>query len=178
MDWVIVGELALKWAVPFALAALVSLIVAKMAQPKEDLSIGAHQRKLKEWEDFAKESDVHEMLCGQNFNKLREESDLMDNKILTKLDELKVDVDNIKTTVDKNRQETNKNIDAVRQGVLDAHLQNLIASCQKFIKRGFITPTELMQYNERLGIYHRLGGNGHMDPWDERIKALPVHDGQ
>ena len=178
MDWNYILELAIKWAVPFLLAGLVSWIVAKAARPKEDLSVGAHQRLLKQWEELAKESNVHEQLCGQNFEKIRKESETMDKQILDKLEQLNTSLDDVKTTMDKNRKASKHEIDVVRQGVLDAHLQNLIASCRQFIKKGYITPAELIQYNERLAIYHRLGGNGHMDPWDERIKALPVREAE
>jgi len=36
-----------------------------------------------------------------------------------------------------------KSIDLIQKGVLDAHLQNLIATCEVYIKRGYITPVEL-----------------------------------
>jgi len=73
-------------------------------------------------------------------------------------------------------KDSKKDARLLQRGVLDLHLQNLIAACKVYIERGYITPIELMQYNERLTLYHNLGGNGHMDVWDERIRALPLHD--
>jgi len=64
-------------------------------------------------------------------------------------------------------------MDNLRLGVLDAHLQGLVNTCEEYIKRGYITMVELQSYQERLNVYHKLGGNGHMDIWDEKIRALP-----
>ena len=61
----------------------------------------------------------------------------------------------------------------IKQGVQDAHLQNLIATCQVYIKRGYITPAEFETYQGRYKLYKDLGGNGHMEPWNAKICALP-----
>jgi len=61
----------------------------------------------------------------------------------------------------------------IQEGVRDAHLQNLIATCEIYIKRGYITSTELDVYQSRYKLYKELGGNGHMEPWDAKIRALP-----
>lgn len=39
-----------------------------------------------------------------------------------------------------------KNIDVMREGILDAHLINLIYTCENYIRRGYITPGELDRY--------------------------------
>jgi len=57
--------------------------------------------------------------------------------------------------------------------VQDAHLQNLIATCQVYIKRGYITTAEFETYQARYQLYKDLGGNGHMEPWNAKICALP-----
>ena len=64
-------------------------------------------------------------------------------------------------------------MELIQEGVLDAHLQNLIGTCETYIKRGYITATELDAYQSRYNLYKKLGGNGHMEPWDNAIKRLP-----
>ena len=64
-------------------------------------------------------------------------------------------------------------MELIQEGVLDAHLQNLIGTCETYIKRGYITATELDAYQSRYNLYKKLGGNGHMEPWDAKICALP-----
>lgn len=93
---------------------------------------------------------------------VKKESDVMDNKILDKLNDV---VGEIKS-IDKRLEKTNENLDSVRQGVLDGHLRRLVSSCEIYLKRGYITPDELKDYNSRLEIYHNLGGNGHMTIWN------------
>jgi len=86
--------------------------------------------------------------------------------------DLQLSVQEIRADMAENKKDAN----LLRRGVLDLHLHNLIETCKVYIERGYITPIELMQYNERLTLYHSLGGNGHMDVWDERVRALPLHD--
>ena len=169
----LVLETFIKWVIPFICIAIIGLITAYLINP---LKSGTAQARKKEWEDIAKSSNVHEQICGKYFESIKQESQQMDTQILNKLNDLvstwKKDFKSLRDQQIKNAEE----IDAVRQGVLDAHLQNLIASCNTFIEHGYITHAELIQYNERLSIYHKLGGNGHMDIWDERIKSLPIHN--
>lgn len=166
-------ETFVKWIIPFICAAIVGLIAARLINP---IKKGNDQQKKEEWERIARSSNVHEEICGKHFAKIQEQSNAMDTQILAKLNAMdekwQTDISALHNQQLKNAEE----IDAVRQGVLDAHLQNLITACNTFIEHGYITHAELIQYNQRLAVYHKLGGNGHMDLWDERIRALPVHN--
>ena len=96
-----------------------------------------------------------------------------DKEILDQIGELSK---NIKEQNESNKMynaKVDKSIGLIQQGVQDAHLQNLIATCQIYIKRGYITTAEFETYRARYQLYKDLGGNGHMEPWDAKICALP-----
>lgn len=166
-------ETILKWLIPFVCAGLISWITVKVVNPLKKQS---EQEKIAEWEATARKTNIHHEIFDKYTDDLRHESQAMDTKIFEKLETLEKRWDLRMDQLGAQQLQNAKDLDAVRQGVLDAHLQNLISSCQVYIQRGYITPAELIQYNERLGIYKRLGGNGHMDAWDDRVKALPCHD--
>lgn len=165
-------ETVLKWVIPFICSGIVAILAYRLAQPKEDLKEGRKARKLKEWEEQARKSSVHQEICGKMLDTVKKESDLMDTKILNKLEEVATEIRGVQSKVDK----TNDDLDNVRQGVLDGHLRRLQGSCEIYLKRGYITPDELKDYNSRLEIYHKLGGNGHMEIWNKKIMDLPCHD--
>ena len=96
-----------------------------------------------------------------------------DQKIMEKIDKLSIAIDNQNESNKAYHNQVEKSINLIREGVRDAHLQNLIATCEQYIKRGYITATELDVYQSRYKLYKELGGNGHMEPWDAKIKALP-----
>lgn len=64
-------------------------------------------------------------------------------------------------------------IDALREGILSAHFNTLLNKSMKFVKRGWISVEELELYEEELEIYKHLKGNGHMDSWVAKVRALP-----
>ena len=64
-------------------------------------------------------------------------------------------------------------IDALREGVLSSHFNALRKESIRYIERGYIYPDELQLYEEELGTYVRLGGNGHMDGWKAKVMTLP-----
>lgn len=165
----VILELILKWLVPFVCVALAGYIGTRIKKGNKSI-------RKEEWEAIAKESNVHEQICGKHFEAIQKESKEMDDKILDALKDFKKEFDKVHLDAEENRKELRKDLDVVRKGVLDAHLQNLIATCKVYIQRGYITPSELEAYNERLNTYHALGGNGHMGPWDARIQSLPCHD--
>ena len=96
-----------------------------------------------------------------------------DQKIMEKIDKLSTAIDNQNDSNKAYYNKVDKSINLIQEGVRDAHLQNLIATCEQYIKRGYITSTELDVYQGRYKLYKELGGNGHMEPWDAKIKALP-----
>lgn len=132
---------------------------------------------------MARESEVMNEKCACQVKTMSEAIDKkfeqaeaayksVDQEILLAVKDLQVSVKEIREDMADNKRDSR----LLQRGVLDLHLANLIAACEVYIARGYITPIELMQYNERLTLYHQLGGNGHMDIWDERIRALPLHD--
>lgn len=184
VTWTLVLETLVKWGIPVIAAALIGFIVKKVIDPnKQDRQAGRKARKQREWDDMARESEVMNEKCAcqvktmseaidKKFEQAEAASNRVDNEILLAVKDLQLSVKEIREDMAENKRDAK----LLQKGVLDLHLQNLITACKVYIERGYITPIELMQYNERLTLYHNLGGNGHMDVWDERVRALPLHD--
>lgn len=64
-------------------------------------------------------------------------------------------------------------IQALQKGVLSSHFNMLLNKSMTYIKRGWISVEELNLYEEELGVYKDLHGNGHLDPWIEKVRRLP-----
>lgn len=172
----LVLETFIKWIIPFLCVALVSFITYLIARPKKVYKKGAELTALEEWENLARKSDLHEQLCGKHIAKLQANSQAMDQQILNKLEILSNTIEYNKNEAIAERKTLEKNLDVMREGILDAHLINLIYTCENYIRRGYITPGELDRYKQRLDLYHKLGGNGHMNYWDDMINHLPHSD--
>lgn len=180
----LVLETLIKWGIPVIAAGLLGWFIKKIIDPKKrDQAIGVQTRKQREWDEAARNSDVLNAKCAlqiqnmsaaidKKFEQAEAASQQIDNEILAVVKDLKVSVTEIRSDL-KDQKESQA---LLQEGVLDLHLHNLIGACKVYIERGYITPIELMQYNERLSLYHKLGGNGHMEIWDERIRALPLHE--
>ena len=169
-------ELFLKWVVPFLCMAVVSWVTYLIAKPKKIYKKGAEAMALEEWEELAKKSNLLGQFCSQNIAKLQADSEAMDEKILNKLESLSNTIECNKHEAVQKQEAFERNLDVMREGILDAHLINLIYTCENYIRRGYITPGELDRYKQRLTLYHKLGGNGHMDYWDDMINHLPHSD--
>lgn len=184
VTWALVLETLVKWGIPVIAAAIIGFIVKRVIDPKkQDNAAGAKLRRQQAWDDAARASSVLEEKCAvqikdmntaidTKFEQAQAANRAIDEEILVAVKDLQLSVQEIRADMAENKKDAN----LLRRGVLDLHLHNLIETCQVYIERGYITPIELMQYNERLTLYHSLGGNGHMDVWDERVRALPLHD--
>ena len=64
-------------------------------------------------------------------------------------------------------------IETLREGILSSHFNMLLNKSMKYVKRGWITVEELELYEEELEVYKNLKGNGHMDAWIAKVRALP-----
>ena len=115
---------------------------------------------------------VMEEAIDKKFEQAQAKNKEVDDQILLAVTDLQKSIAEIRVEMKDDRHDRQ----LTKSGILDLHLQNLIQACKVYIERGYITPIELMQYNERMTLYHNLGGNGHMDVWDERIRALPLHE--
>ena len=115
---------------------------------------------------------IMEEAIDKKFEQAQAANKQVDDEILVAVKDLQKSVAEIRAEMKDDRHDRK----LTKSGILDLHLQNLIQACKVYIERGYITPIELMQYNERMTLYHNLGGNGHMDVWDERIRALPLRE--
>ena len=166
-----IGALILKWAVPFICAGIVAFITYLLAKPKLIYKKGSEAQQLEEWNTLAGKSQMAKDMqcCKEKLGNIEAESKTSDAQILNSLTTLELSVNNINTKLDAQQHQ----IDHMREGVLDAHLQNLIETCKQYIARGYITPLEFDHYNTRLDVYYKLGGNGHMDNWNKLMMQLP-----
>lgn len=64
-------------------------------------------------------------------------------------------------------------IASLREGILSSHFNLLLNKSMDYIKRGWISVEELELYEEELIVYKKLGGNGHLDPWIDKVRKLP-----
>lgn len=169
-----VGALVLKWVVPFVCAGIVAFITFLLAKPKLIYKKGTEAQQLDEWNTLAAKSQMAKDMscCKEKLSNIESESKTSDAQILNALTSLELSVGTINNKLDKQQTE----IDNMREGVLDAHLQNLIETCKVYVARGYVTPLEFDHYNTRLDVYYKLGGNGHMDNWNKLMMQLPKHE--
>lgn len=125
---------------------------------------------------MAQRSHIHQQLCGKQFEQLRDQAEKTDHEIIKKLDYLEQKIEKNQKQTEQYEKQVEAQLNLLREGVLDSHLVNLIQTCENYIRRGYITPDELDRYKQRLILYHKLGGNGHMDYWDDQINKLPHMD--
>lgn len=174
ISWALVLETAVKWLIPAICVAIVGLVTAHFIKPFKK---GNAAKQQEEWDEHFKVSQEpkkmgdHEQ--GLLETKLSHQVMEADQKIMEKIDKLSTSIDEQNLTNKAYHEKVDKSINLIQEGVRDAHLQNLIATCEQYIRRGYITSTELDVYQSRYKLYKELGGNGHMEPWDAKIKALP-----
>ena len=163
-------ETALKWAIPALCVAIIGVITAKIIKPIQKQNAAQEQA---DWDEHMRQSTVPQTFCDQTYDRLRQESDQKDQEIINKIDKLCNTIDSHNNETIAYRKTNDKQIELIQEGVRDVHLQNLIHTCETYIKRGYITSAEREIYQQRYKLYKSLGGNGHMEPWDAKIQALP-----
>lgn len=163
-------ETIVKWLIPAICAGLLALFISHLVKP---FKAGSQLQIRQAWEQNYRESEEPKKVIEQIKKDLTEITSHADQAIINKIDNLNKEILDQKEISKKYHDDVDKSIKLVRDGVCDAHLQNLISTCEVYIKRGYITATELDAYQNRYNLYKALGGNGHMEPWDAKIKALP-----
>ena len=174
VTWAMILETIIKWLIPVVCVAIVGVITAHFVKPFRK---GNETTRQEEWDRHFNASQEPRKMGDEEITKVREELKKTvtdaDQEILQKISELN---NNINAQNESNKayhEKVDKSIGLIQQGVQDAHLQNLIATCQTYIRRGYITSAEFETYQARYKLYKDLGGNGHMEPWDAKIQALP-----
>ena len=163
-------ETIVKWLIPAICAGLLALFISHLVKPYK---AGSQLQERQAWDQNYRESEEPKKVIEQVKKDLAEITSHADEAIINKIDDLNKEILDQKAISKKYHDDVDKSIKLVRDGVRDAHLQNLISTCEVYIKRGYITATELDAYQNRYNLYKELGGNGHMEPWDAKIKALP-----
>lgn len=174
ISWALVLETALKWLIPAICVAIVGLVTAHFIKPFKK---GNEAKQQEEWDKHFNASQEPKKMGDKEIEQvkkeLRDAVNEADQEILKQIKDLSTSITTKSENDTKYHQKVDKTINLIQEGVRDAHLQNLIATCEGYIKRGYITPTELDVYQGRYKLYKDLGGNGHMEPWDAKVKALP-----
>lgn len=174
VTWAMVLETAIKWLIPALCVAIVGLVASHIIKPYKK---GNDAKQQEQWDARFRASHEPKTMGDTEMKKMKEEITSVvtaaDNKILEKIGELTNSIDAQNKSNKEYHSRVDKSINLIQQGVQDAHLQNLIATCQVYIKRGYITTAEFETYQSRYQLYKDLGGNGHMEPWNAKICALP-----
>ena len=174
ISWAMVLETAVKWLIPAICVAIVGLITAHFIKPFKKGNAATQQE---EWDQHFRTSQEPKTMGDREQGILEERITKhitdADQKIMEKIDKLSTVINNQNESNKVYNEKVDKSITLIQEGVRDAHLQNLITTCEQYIKRGYITPTELDVYQSRYKLYKELGGNGHMEPWYAKVKALP-----
>ena len=174
VTWAVVLETAIKWLIPTLCVAIVGLITVHFVKPfKKGTSAG----KQEEWDKHFVASQEPKKMGDKELEQVKAELKKAvtdaDQEILRQIGELSNSINAQNESNKIYHEKVDKSINLIQQGVQEAHLQNLIATCQVYIKRGYITTAEFETYQARYQLYKDLGGNGHMEPWNAKICALP-----
>lgn len=60
--------------------------------------------------------------------------------------------------------------------IKDSYRYRLIALCEIYLNRGYLTPQEYHQISEMWKVYHGLGGNSQAEDYYHKVEKLPVRD--
>lgn len=64
-------------------------------------------------------------------------------------------------------------IDELREGVLSSHYNMLLKKAMLYVEQGWISVEALDNFEEEYEVYKHLHGNGHMEKWVKKVRALP-----
>ena len=170
VTWALVLETAVKWLIPVICAGLLALFIAHLVKP---FKAGTQVQQQQAWDANLQASTVAQARLDNLEKKIIDASKEEDEKIIKEIKALGSQMTTQQQEMKAYHEGVDKSMDLIQQGVRDAHLQNLIATCQVFIKRGYVTPAEFETYQARYNLYKELGGNGHMEPWNAKVCALP-----
>ena len=100
-----------------------------------------------------------------------------------KITKIEGTIGELKQSVNNNHEELMKGfeslekiveqIETLREGMLSSHFNALKDKSIEFIKQRWISPEDLEHYEEDYAVYKALHGNGKMDPWVKKVRALP-----
>lgn len=170
VTWALVLETIVKWLIPVVCAGLLAVFIAHLVKP---FKAGTQVQQQQTWDANLLASTVAQEQLNGLEKKIVNASKEEDEKILKEIKTLGQQMATQQKEMKQFHDSVDKSIDLIQQGVRDAHLQNLINTCQIFIRRGYITPAEFETYQARYNLYKELGGNGHMEPWNAKVCALP-----
>lgn len=143
----------LKWAVPFLCAGVFTVVIIPLWNRYKT---GKDAELQKKWDECSTgmKNDIEKFKSETKNTESSLEQKITDvqNTLLAKIEE---------------------NTSGIRQAILQSHLRELIIDGKMYLKAGYITLDQLADYNERFLVYKSLGGNGHVDPWIEKIRKMP-----
>lgn len=169
MDLQTIFDYILKWFIPFACAGLFGLLIKPVIK---DLTRGRDLRLKEEWNERAKEMTDIVKICQEENVRLSKELVNGRQEWLTEKIAQEQELQQVKQDL---LDEIKQNTSGVREALLTMHLYNLICDSKRYIEYGWISVEDWQDFSTRYDTYIKLGGNGHMDPWYPKVKALPNH---
>ena len=64
-------------------------------------------------------------------------------------------------------------IEELREGVLSSHFNMLLNKAMRYVSQEWISVEDLEIFEEEYEVYKHLHGNGHMNSWVTKVRALP-----
>lgn len=149
-----ISEYWLKWAL--GIAALGISIFYKKIKTKLTDYVAYRQKKKKE--ELFKETNEQIAKIEGTIGKLKQSVDDNHEELIKGFDSLEKIVEQM---------------EVLREGMLSSHFNTLKDKSIGFIKQKWISPEDLEHYEEDYAVYKTLHGNGKMDPWVKKVRALP-----
>lgn len=183
-----IWQFVVKYWLQFVLGAIAVAITAyykKVSKKIKDyLNFQKNKKKealLKETnEKIDKSSKETKELVAAVLTEFKNELKAQNQKFQDRVEELHLELmEGFKRLDDTNKKFDEANaaiqtqLDALREGVLTTRFYALRDKSKMFIRQKWISPEDLELYEEEYLVYTSLGGNGKMDPWVKKVRALP-----
>ena len=149
--WATISGFLLKWGFEIFVGIITAI---GLYFRKEICEFFEYKKKIK------KEAYLKEVYA--KIDKATQSSIKEDKKIHEEIDNMKREIMDILTPL--------------KDAMLSFHLDSLILRCQEFVIQGWITVEDLERIETDYQTYKSLGGNGHMDAWMKRVRALEIRN--
>ena len=150
----------IKWVIGIILGAGSTLLLVFKKEIKEYLNFKRRKQKKELLQDIDKNMETLEDKMEHHEEEITEEFKIHDQLYLKKIAELEQKIMTILIPMQK--------------ATLSSHYDTLLSKCKKYIQRGSISVDELDLLEKDYETYKSLGGNGHMEMWMTRVRALPI----
>lgn len=92
------------------------------------------------------------------------------NESIEKVAEKSIEKDN---ELEEQIRNLNADITIIKEAMFDQRYEKLVEISEKYIAANYISLEDLKMYHEKIEVYHKLGANGRLDPWIDKVNNLP-----